>query len=411
MEVFDRFKYSEEVYEVSLRGSSVEVNHVNNAVYGVRFISDRGLVVVSSNRPDKEFLDSLMYRAGKLSMATGSFNWCVGNVFHGRVSIGSDKGIDPLIDLVKYVYGEIVGKGLKGEVIGVYRRMSRYHMLYDGGEALEERILYELYIYPYTMYMGRLVSTSKLIGWCDPGTLYDRVDEVLESIYREIVSKARARRLNPVYSGKWYVVLTGDASPVLYHEITHLLQADEPVKLPLGYSFEARINMIEEPFHRGPLQRLFDDEVYPAWKRVLVENGSVIDYLHTRSTAGEGSKPGNARGLFTRPKPLHYQLIVRPGDWGFEEMLFESKRSLVIESIIEAKLGGNYIWIYPENTYVAEKDQLTPVKTDLVAIPLDRLQHIIIGLGREQHDRYSFERGYPIYEKAPYTLVEARVFI
>lgn len=414
MEIIDEIKYMEEIYEVSIRDASIEINHARNRIIGQRILN-KNLIIITTNA-----IDPINYRqysswaseAVKRIKVKEISKWFYGNYYNGSVTIGSDNGVDPLVDIVKYAYDQLTSKGLKVEVIGIFKKIKREHRVFSSGsEAVEERYLYELYMYPYTVFYGKILASSKLIADNNVKGLYNRVDKALEQVYKDIISKSRSKRLNPIYTGKWHIIFSGESAPIIYHEIIHLLQGDEPLKLPRGYRFEADLTIIEDPFCPGPLQRLFDDEVYPAWRRVLVEKGIVIDYLHTRTTVDQGSKPGNARGLFTRSKPLHHQLIVKPGDWGFDEMVFESRRSIIVESIIEAKLGGNYIWIHPENSYVAERDRLTPVNIDLIAIPLSRIRYVIMGIGKELQSRYSFEKGHPVYEKAPYTLIEARVIV
>ncbi len=414
MEIIDEIRYMEEIYEVSIRNGSIEINHAKNTINGRRIL-DKNLIVISSNTPEPVNYKQYSLWAKEISKRIKSLEksrWLNGNYYRGSVVIGSDNGVEPLIEIVKYTYEQLLDKGLKAEVIGVLKKIRRKHKIFiNNGEAIEDRYLYELYIYPYTIFYGKILSSSKLIADNNVKGLYGKVDKALDDIYRDIVLKSKSKRLNPIYTGKWHVILSGEASPIIYHEIIHLLQGDEPLKLPRGYRFEAELIIIEDPFHKGPLQRLFDDEVYPAWRRVLTEKGEVVDYLHTRTTVQEGSKPGNARGLFTRSKPLHHQLIVKPGDWSIEEMMIESRKSIIVESVAEAHIHNRYIRIIPETCLVSKKDRVEPVFIGEILIPIDKLNQIFIGISKNIFNRYTFEKGFEVYEEAPATLIYGRILI
>ncbi len=402
--------YGEEVVEVSYRGGCFEFNHVANSVRCVR-VFDRGcLGVASSSTLSFDELYGIAVKSTRVCREKTM--WFHEDFYSGSVSIGVDRGWDLLYDLIRGVVDYFSGRGVGCEVIGVYKRVSRRHdVVSHGVSASEERVLYELYIYPYTLFYGRILSTGLLIGSSNPSILANTVEEGLDDLYGQLVSQARARQLNPVYTGRWHIVLTGISAPILYHELAHLLQSTSLKKLPIGYRVKEGLTMVENPYYPGPLQRLFDDEIYPGWKRVLVEDGVVVDYLRSRTSVDGESKPGNGRGLFTRPLPLYHQLIVSRGDWSFDEMLFESRRSIVVSNVVEARLYGGYIRIIPETAWVAEKDRLQPVRVNEILIPLDKLGEVFIGFGKRLYSRYGFEKSFEVYEVAPETLVEARVSI
>ncbi len=401
--------YSEEVVEVSYRSGCFEFNHVVNSVRCVR-VFDRGcLGVASSSRLGFDKLYSIALKS--TSNCRDRVEWFDRDYYSGSVSVGVDRGWDVLYDVVRSVVDYFSSMGVGCEVVGVYKKLRREHSVVSHSvEAVEDRVLYEVYMYSYTVFYGRPLSTGLLIGSNNPSRLARVFDEIGE-LYNILIGQARARQLNPVYTGRWHVVFTRDSAPTLYHELVHLLQSTSLKKLPIGYRIKEGLNIIENPFYPGPLQRVFDDELYPGWKRVLIEDGVVVDYLCTRTTIRDKEKPGNARGLFTRPIPLHYQLVVSRGDWGFDEMLFESRRSIVVGGVVEAHVYGGYIRIIPEVAWVAEKDKLQPVRVNEILIPLNKLNEVFIGFGKRLYSRYGFEKGFEVYEVAPETLVEARVMV
>mgnify|MGYP000707541403 CR=1 FL=1 len=407
----DNIIYQENVHEVAFREGTIEENEDTYKIFGVRIYANNCLSIASSNRVN-DFNKLFDIALKNLKECRTRINWFEGEYYTGKNKFGRESDLKYLKELVKNIATTYISKGLKVEVIGICREiLKEINVLEQGSTAIEHRILYELYIYPYTLYMGRIASTGHFIVDSSINGLYDKASNIIDESLTNIVSQLNARKLNPAYLGKWPVVLTGNAAPVFYHELIHLLQGDEPVKLRIGTMLYRELNIVEDPFYPGPLQRFFDDELYPAWRRRLVEKGVVVDYLHTRTTLTPGSKPGNARGLFTRSKPLHHQLIVGKGDWNFDEMLEESKRCIIVRNIVEAHLSGDYIRIIPEEAWVYEKkrDSTTPVKIYEIAVPLSKLGEVIVGLGRTLHERASFEKNHLVYEVAPDTLIEARI--
>ncbi len=407
----DKITYFEEVHETAYRNGVIEYNTSSQKILGVRIYRGGCLVVRSSNKVSNHN-DLLRDLGTKDTVCIDTLPWYDKEYYNGRVSFGKPSEQKELDNLVRDIAKTLSSLGLAVEVIGVSRKTRlEIESITTGSTGIEERYFYELYIYPYTMYMGRLLSTGFFYAGESLRDLYDRTRHVVDDIKTLFASILKARRLNPAYTGKWLVVLTGEASPAFYHELAHLLQGDEPIKLRKGFTLTQELTMYEDPFYPGPLKHLFDDELYPSWRRKLVEKGVVVDYLHTRTTCGTGSesKPGNARGLFTRSKPLHHQLIVAHGTWSFDEMLMESRRSIVVPKIIKAEITGDYIKITPEITWVAEKDKLSPVKISEIAVPISRLNEVIIGLGKKSSERVSYEKNMLVYEVAPETLLEARV--
>lgn len=410
MQYIDKITYSEEVYEVAFRSGVIESNMSSQKVLGVRIYRNGCLRVYSSTKA-KTHNELLKTMHMVKEECIGSVPWYDRCYFNGRAFFGKPSSQTDLYQLVRSTAKTLGSEGFNVEVIGLARRsIVEIESTTTSARGVEERYTYELYVYPYTMYMGRLLSTGFFFAGESIEDLYARIESVVEESRAVMASMLRARRLNPAYSGKWFVVLTGEASPAFYHEITHLLQGDEPVKLRKGTLLSQELSISENPFYQGPLKHLFDDELYPSWRRRLVEKGVVVDYLHTRTTCqGMECKPGNARGLFTRSKPLHHQLVVGRGTWDFEEMLLESRRSIVVSKIIKSEIDGEYIRIKPEIAWVAEKDKLVPVRISEVAVPVSKLGEVIVGLGKKFSDRVSYEKNHLVYEVAPETLLEARV--
>ncbi|MET1159744.1 MAG: metallopeptidase TldD-related protein [Thermoprotei archaeon] len=401
-------RYREETLETAYRSGSIEVNHYSGDYLALRAYRDSGVCVVSSVYSDSTRLSELLAKTCKPTGGESSSIYC-GDFYKGEYRVG--RGGDPgdLIELSRIISEKLGEKGVSSEVIAIARHTVIDHSVKEYNVyAREDRWLYELHVHGYALYMGNLLSTGVSLASINLKTLFDEVDGVVERIWMSIREQARSRRFNPLYIGSWKVLLAGDAACAFFHEITHLLEADEPLKLRLETDIGTGIKIVEDPFYPGPLQRLFDDELYPAWRRVLVDNGSVVDYLRSRLTS-DSSRPGNGRGIFTRPKPMYYQLIVSSGDWSLEEVFEEVKKLVVVENIAKAELYRGYIRITPEHGYVYEKGTATPVKAFEILVPVAKLSQSLIGLTRRRTERFSYEKNQPIYEVAPSIILEARI--
>jgi predicted Zn-dependent protease len=406
--VLIKTSYDEDSFEIAIRDGSLEVNSYHGEYLAYRKYTESSIVVVSM--PKNSSFNYEKYLGSRIPSSHGGGRVFLEEFYSGSYRVGEELILDDGIDLVKSIYDRVKSKGLGGEVILVSRHSKTQHSVEEYNTlASEDRWVHELYIYIYALYMGTLLSTGKVLAVTNLKSLSDKVlDIILNNMYNQIVLQARARRFNPLHSGSWKTLLTGDAACVFFHELTHLLQADEPIKYRVGTVIGGELKIIEDPFYPGPLQRMFDDEVYPAWRRVLVEDGRVVDYLRTRLTSN-GSRPGNGRGLFTKPKPLYHQLIVASGDWSIDEALSEHKRIIVVENIVKAELYNGYIRIIPENGILYEKESAKPIKGFEIRIPINKLNELMIGLTTEHNTRYSYEKNHPIYEVAPSTIIEARI--
>lgn len=401
-------EYGEETFEIAYRSGSFEVNKYSGKYFSKRVYVNGFVYVYSSVKQsdldlyDKHYLKSII----KLDQNIYCEEFCSRDF-----RIGEKFDFDNGLELIKTISERIRSSGLDCETILVSRNISLKHNVEEYGvESSENRYIHELYVYTYTVFMGRVVTSSRIIVSNKLRDLFNEIEPVVNNILNNIKNNLRAKSFNPVNTGKWRVLLTGDSACAFYHEIAHLLEADEPVKLPINYNFNIDLKITEDPFYPGPLQRLFDDELYPAWRRTIVDDGVVIDYFRTR-TSCNGSKPGNARGLFTKPKPFYHQLIVKPGDWSIDEVMKEFRKILLVEDIFKAELFNNYINIYPETAYVYENDKWIPVRNILVRIPVNQLNNLFISLTRDINIRYSFEKNNPLYETTPSTLLEAQVLV
>ncbi|MEM4433060.1 MAG: metallopeptidase TldD-related protein [Desulfurococcaceae archaeon] len=397
----------EETLEVAYRDGSIEDNRFASEYSSVKLYTPYSVVVASAQGKKFDELESIVMKHARTFGVSINVELPEQNFYKGSVSFNNPVEYDDALEIIRKICSELKSKGFGCESIFIIRRSRVKHIVEEYGvEAIEDRWLNELYVYSYAIHAGQLLSTGLNYVFMDKHV--DISEDIVEKIQYMLMNQAKARRFNPVYSGPWIVVLKNDAACSLYHEIAHLLEADEPLKIGLNTRIGDGIRIYEDPFYPGPLRRLFDDEVYPAWRRTLIEDGFVVDYLRSRLCVDE-SKAGNGRGLFTKPKSMYHQLVVKPGDWSLDEAENEFKKIIVVENIIKAETYNGLIRIFPEIAVLKDKERVQPVKSLEVAVPIAQLNKSIIGLGEEIYTRFSYEKNLPIYDVAPLTIIEMRV--
>lgn len=143
------------------------------------------------------------------------------------------------------------------------------------------------------------------------------------------------------------IILDSEAVANLFHQLMSFLKGDEP-KIKLGERiFSEDISVYDNPknsyligFHE------FDDEGVKTKKKQLIADGIINDYLGTlTSKYGEA---GNARGII--PRPDYFNIEVKPKDWGFREMIQDTKSGLLILGATRSEVVKNSIRIFPKRS-------------------------------------------------------------
>lgn len=335
--------------------------------------------------------------------------------YSGRVNIGSLVNVEELAKHLLDLCREYTVPGYEVTSLLRVHKLSREIRVEGWGEAVEEKALVEVSAgVKYSA--GRLsYGSSEYVAIAGVG---ENLGKIFENVLRVARDRARARSkargINITEAGKVEVILTREASPALFHEISHLLQADLGTHL-LGRKIldHDRISIYDSPGDIGkPSARFFDDEGVTARRRWLVEGGVVLDLHHIIRTAYEaGSFPGSAHGLFHRPRPFHTSLTVGGGDWKEDELVEETRRGFLIDGIAAAFLEEGVVRLIPQVVYRIEKGELgDPVAVRAIKIPL--LKPVkVLGLGRDGYTRFSHENSALVTETAPPIKVEAYVEI
>lgn len=170
--------------------------------------------------------------------------------------------------------------------------------------------------------------------------LFDREDPL--SLAQE-VGKTALELLDAetARGGRFPVILDQELAGVFIHEaVGHATEAD--IILEGGSCLEGKlgtrigsdiVTVIDDPGLRQNGYYPFDDEGSLSQKTVLVENGVLNSYLHSRETAGKlGGIPRNARSQgMDRPIVRMSNTYIDNGDWKEEEILQELKDGIYLK--------------------------------------------------------------------------------
>jgi len=398
LQYMDTVSYTIHVVDAAWRLGSVEVNSYRYGSIAQR-VYNGAWIITSAPRVEE---------LGELTVHTPVYRGrgCLAEarMYHGRACIGGEGGVEDVVRLVE----RVVGEGDVELVASMYhvRRAIRWPR---GGEAVEDK---RFTVVTLAAAAGRgAVSASVGFLGAPRSEHVVALRRIVEELKYRASLQAKAGMLNPLASGRWDVILTRDASAALLHEIGHCLQASNPSKLPRGARLHEELTIIDDPFYPGsPAARLFDDEGVEARRKTLVEDGVVREWLETRETACRtGGRPGNAVGLFHRPFPGWSTLVMKQGDWREDEVLEETRRGIMVDSVAEAWLDDKgVITIVPESAWYVERGSLTPLRVSRVRVRLRDLSSID-AIGRRRWLRVGLEKGYVVAEAAPTVRLKAYV--
>jgi len=413
----DRVLYTEKVIEASWRGGSLEINMASSMVRGIRFF-DKGCWGIASSQGihiSNEELRNLALKNLRTCLSAGRqqvTELAEVKVYRGKVVLGKEPTIDELRELIESFISKAANiSELVVTNYSTYRRIEGCEGACEEYKNVIEVMMSISIPGPYRIGVGT-------VSLAYAGTIKDfndrKISELLNLAEERASANARAKALDPFSRGKWTIILDHECSGALFHELSHLLEADALKHLRPGTRITTLdLNIHDDPLHPwSPSLRFFDDEQVPTFKRVLVEDGTIIDLLHTRSTASlyEDAKPGSSRGLFHMPKAMHSTLIIGPGDWRTKEIIEESKKAILVSGVIRAELYEGLISIVPEVAWIIENGEIkSPVFIRGIKLPLVHALSKISAMGRDLRLRYSFEKGHIIAEASPYIRLEGYV--
>ncbi len=393
--------YTVKQVEIAYRMGAIEVNTHEDAIMANRVFCGNW-VIISSQINKRSTLEELLKKFVGKARTTKPIKLAEAKLYVGSYSVGKVEkdAVEPLAKYVEDMVALIESYGCSTETIAVYSEYGR-EIRHSDGVAREYKGVTDVILtvdcgFPLSIRLAELGMPSQ-------------DQRLMRMLIADMVAASKAMRkaprLNPLYAGKTTVILRLDAAGALLHEIGHLLEANHSgLRVRIGSKIASTlVTIIDDPFNpHSPAYTRFDDEAVETLRKTLVEEGEVVSLLHTRETAAiHGGTPGNAKGLFRKPTPSHTTLTMSPGDWRDSEIIEETRRAIVVDTIHMAYTEGSVITLIPERAWLLEKRELSPLKLNRIRIRLDQGLYTIDAISRTPWLRVSIEHDHYVAEYVP----------
>jgi len=219
--------------------------------------------------------------------------------------------------------------------------------------------------------------------------------------------------------GAFPVVLDPELAGVFTHEaVGHaseadlVLQGDSVLADKLGKQVASpKITVIDDPTLHEYGYYPFDAEGIPSEKTVLIKDGVLNSYLHSRETAGIfGGESGNARAQgYSMPVVRMSNTYIDKGDASFEEILEDIKDGIYLMGSRggQVNTGEGVFQFNAEKGYLIKNGEITDLVRDvsLSGQTLDILNHIrMVGKDVKLHAGHCGKAGQtvPVTDGAPH---------
>jgi len=395
---------------------SQEISTYSDSTIYLRTWSNGVWTIFSSN--SSNFTELLKKRSIMRRYTTGySCKMYEVSPIKGTFSLGDSELMteDEVLDIMETCISTIESKSSTREIsseISFTHSISRKLVVNsDGSQYIESRGLAEMAIY---LISGEYVA-GEYSAFLSVDHLKSTIENMVEEALERLKAMATAKPLNPLlYSTKQPIILDHMNSGSLFHEVVHMLEADRVILfrryLRRTQMLPDELTVADDPTITWAVGSMkVDDEGVLCRPKHLIENGRIVNLLHTRWTASVlNSEPmGNARGLSVMPRPMQTNLVIKPGDWRLEEMIEETRRGFMLRGLIRAVLHPEgMITLEPEVVEVIRNGEVRgAVKIKRVLIPLKALLNID-AVGRKLYYRPSIEKMFPISELSPLVRLE-----
>ena len=252
--------------------------------------------------------------------------------------------------------------------------------------------------------------------------LGDNVFKMAEEVRNVLRGLVRAR--SPP-SGKMNVVVDPSLGGVFIHEAfghaveaDHVLQGSSIVADKIGIKVANDcVNVYDDPTLKEFGFYPFDDEGVKAERRVIIKNGVLKSFLHSRETSALlNGKPGNARAQgLDFPIVRMSNTFIAEGDLSFEELLEEAKDGVYLVGSRggETNPATGYFQFNAQFGYVIRNGELAEMVRDvsLSGNTLEVLREIKLGKGLEFDPGFCGKNGQlvPVADGSPPALIKALV--
>jgi len=422
--------------EIAVRSKSIET-YQNKTRYAVaRVLTREGWGVAATNKLDKENIEKTMENAYKMSKAAtlpterkrespiqlAGTTQIKGVYKHPeRISpenISDEDLVDFLLKLKALQIDTLGPRYGWCEAIITYRKIKKQIITCEGTNVIEEKPLTDIVLYTVARGPYGKLSTASMIEGGTGGyelVLGEKIKNEAVKVAERAKTLTQARLLNPIWRGrKLPAVLDGEAAGALIHEtVGHMLEADRLIETKhnihaiLGSKIGTEeLTVIDNPKLPGGYgSYIVDDEGVIGERKILIENGVVVNLFHTRWTAAMlGEEPnGSARGLTYIPRSLMSNLYIKPSDWKLKEMVEDVKLGSYLEGLVKAELREDKIVLEPEISYLIERGEIkVPVKELKIVGRVKKVLQGIEAIGKNVIFKPSLEKGNPVYSGAPY---------
>lgn len=254
-------------------------------------------------------------------------------------------------------------------------------------------------------------------GWEKLKNVYELVYEINEVLPMLLKAKAPP-------SGEMNVVMDSQLAGVFIHEAfghaaeaDHVLQGASVLSGKIGEKIaEENVTIVDDPTIEEFGFYPFDDEGVKAKRKVLVENGILKSYLHSRETAKKlKGEPGNARSEgVSFPIVRMSNTFLEKGDFSFEELLELCKNGVFLVSSRggETNPATGFFQFSAQYGYLVRNCEIGEMIRDVSLMgSLEILKNLKIG------KEIKFDPGFcgksyqtvPVADGAPFVLCKATV--
>ncbi len=250
----------------------------------------------------------------------------------------------------------------------------------------------------------------------------DNVFEMAEEVKN--VLKGLIKAESPP-SGKMNVVVDSSLGGVFIHEAfghaveaDHVLQGSSVVADKIGKKVaNESVNVYDDPTLKEFGFYPFDDEGVKAERKVIIENGVLRSFLHSRETSAMlNGKPGNARAQgLDFPIVRMSNTFIGEGDLSFEELLEEAKNGVYLVGSRggETNPATGYFQFNAQFGCIIRNGELAEMIRDvsLSGNTLEILKDIKLGKGLEFDPGFCGKSGQlvPVADGSPPVLIKALV--
>ena len=423
----------ENYYTLAMRVESVEESKDFSRFTVVRVFSDKGWGIVVTPQMDKGKIESAIIKAIKMSEQTTPIKTYSGiaelanyrsysSVFsHREERTPVNTNTSELLDIfynMKEKANSLLGSHFAwSEITLTYKKQKKHIITSDGIDVEEVKPTTDILFYVVVRGANRRLSTASGIIGATSGIeliFSKQLNSLSENVTLRAFQLVNASRINPVFKGQRVkAVLNYEIAGALIHEaVGHMLEGDRLIEIG-GYATGIKdakigdedVTVIDDPLIPSAYgSYAFDDEGVKSRRKTLVENGRVVNLLHTRlSAAYFGDNPnGSAHGITHQPRALMSNLYLVPKDWKLEEMISDMRKGLYLEGLVSAELRGNLIVIEPEIAYYVENGEIKGAIHDLkVATTTNKALFNVDAIGETFQLRPGLEKGHPISDGGP----------